>query len=64
MCILDEFGIKAKEGDIIEFIMPGFCSGDYIYKVEKINNKLVLKDAPSKIFNGCRDYKIIKENKW
>ena len=60
-CRLSDFGIEAEEGDIIEFIMPSFCTGNYIYKVSKRGKELILKDAPPKIFDGCMAYNIIKK---
>lgn len=61
-CILAKWGVTAEVGDKIEFEMPPFCSGDYIYEVTMDNKgRLVLEDCPSKIFEGCRDYEIIKK---
>jgi hypothetical protein len=63
-CVLSDFNVTGvKEGDTITFEMPGFCSGDYTYKVmshPKLG--LVLGDnCPPLIFEGCRDYKIISK---
>lgn len=57
--MLDRIHAPYKEGDIFHFDMPGFCSGDYDFTVK--NNFLV--DAPSKIFDGCRNFTIIRNGK-
>jgi len=58
ICKLSEWGFKPtelSEGDIFSFIMPGFCSGEYRYKVEVENDEYILRDCPSKIFE-VNDY--------
>jgi len=54
-----KYGIKdLKEGDIIDFEMPSFCSGDYSAKVEK--DDLGLYSTDELYFDGCRDFSIRK----
>ena len=53
--------LKLKEGQQITFDMPGFCSGDYTFKVIKDETGLLtLKDAPEKIFKGARSWHVKK----
>lgn len=59
-CKLDDYSISVEKGDVIEFLMPPFCSGDYRYTVAKYENSLILDNAPPKIFERCIGYKIIK----
>lgn len=51
---------NAEEGDIIDFEMPPFCSGDYIAKIYKDNNGLYIKKEDNYL-SGCRDYTLIKK---
>lgn len=44
-----------KKGDIIQFEMPPFCSGDYEAKVRKDKNGLYIYKEDN-YFNGCRDF--------
>lgn len=64
-CKLIEFDkvSEAEVGDIYHFTMPSFCSGDYSFPVERIDGELVLKNAPSRIFDGCYDYRIERTKK-
>lgn len=50
---------KLKEGDIIEFEMPSFCSGDYSAEVFKDESGLYINRA-NNFFSGCRDFDIQK----
>lgn len=52
---------EAKEGDIIDFDMPPFCSGDYTAKIYKDNNGLYIKKEDNYL-SGCRDYVLINKN--
>jgi hypothetical protein len=62
-CILSNF-ISTKDievNDQIIFDMPAFCSGDYTFKVSMHEQHgLILLDAPTEIFKGCRNFRIIK----
>lgn len=55
---LEEYDVlDVKEGDVIVFEMPPFCSGDYEAVVMKDNRGLYIhKD--NNHFDGCRDYEI------
>lgn len=44
-----------KEGDIIEFEMPSFCSGEYIATIHKDEIGLYI-DRKENQYEGCRDY--------
>ena len=46
-------------GDIIEFEMPSFCSGDYLATVYGDELGLYI-NASDNYFEGCRDFEIIK----
>jgi len=52
---------NAKEGDVIDFEMPSFCSGDYQAKIKKDNNGLYI-DKSQNYLSGCRDYSLIKKS--
>jgi hypothetical protein len=51
---------KLNEGDIIEFEMPPFCSGDYQAEVYIDNDGDPYIDKNDNYFEGCRDFSIIK----
>jgi len=53
--------VGIEEGDSVEFIMPPFCSGDYIFEVKIVKGKFVCIDAPPEIFKGCREFKLVKK---
>ncbi len=57
----DDFYKKLKEGDMIEFEMPPFCSGDYLTLVMKDKHGLYIDKRNSGYFQGCRDYFISKK---
>jgi hypothetical protein len=50
-----EFLASLKEGDIISFDMPPFCSGDYHAIVFEDEGGLNI-DHRDNYFAGCRDY--------
>lgn len=47
-----------KEGDIIYFDMPPFCSGEYEAKVLKDENGLYIEGK--NYFNSCLNYRVNK----
>ena len=49
-----------EEGDIIDFEMPSFCSGDYKAVVKKDDYGLYI-DSKDNYMKGCRDFEIIKK---
>ena len=51
---------KCEEGDIIEFEMPPFCSGDYQAKIYKDELGLYINKKDN-YFDSCRDYYLIKQ---
>ena len=50
-----------KEGDVIEFEMPSFCSGDYEAKIYIDNDGDPYIDKSDNYYNGCRDL-YVREN--
>lgn len=48
------------DGDIIEFEMPSFCSGDYSAIIHFDENKEPNIDKKDDWYEGCRDYHIIQ----
>lgn len=48
-----------KEGDIINFEMPPFCSGDYSAKIYKDDKGLYINHEDN-FMKGCRDFSIRK----
>jgi hypothetical protein len=50
-----------KDGDIIEFEMPSFCSGEYRARIYIDNDGDPYIDQDEDYFSGCRDYEIIKK---
>lgn len=55
-----KFLSSCREGDIIEFDMPPFCSGDYEAKIYKDENGLYIKRKDNYL-GGCRYY-FLKSN--
>lgn len=53
-------GEEVKDGDTVEFLMPGFCSGDYVYQAKQIT-KIVFPEAPPGILQACSGFQIIKK---
>jgi len=53
---------KLKEGDIIQFEMPPFCSGDYEAVVKRDASGLYIEHDDN-YFNGARDINIKKKVK-
>lgn len=50
-----KFLSSLSEGDVIEFEMPPFCSGDYKATVYKDKQGLYIKKSEN-FFKGCRDF--------
>jgi hypothetical protein len=50
---------KFQEGDVIEFEMPSFCSGDYVAKIFIDNDGDPYIDKNQNHVGGCRDYHYI-----
>ena len=54
-----------RVGDIVTFIMPGFCTGNYTYTVLDIVGKTVkLSDnAPTKILDNCFGFTVVRKGR-
>lgn len=50
-----------KEGDIIRFDMPPFCSGEYLALVKETPKGEVYIDKDDAWFEGCRDWTILRK---
>ena len=62
--LIDSMGRKVMPGDTVQFFMPGFCSGDYIYKAELSKaGEICFPGAPPKIVEGCRELKVCRRNR-
>jgi hypothetical protein len=58
--VAEDFNIDFQEGDVIEFEMPSFCTGDYKAVVKKdpfFGFYINKKDAR---FEGCRDFEVYR----
>ena len=53
---------KFNEGDILEFEMPPFCSGDYLGEIHIDNDGDAYIDKDDDFFKGCRDFFIRKNS--
>jgi hypothetical protein len=53
---------KIKYGDIIEFEMPSFCSGEYKAKIYIDDDGDPYIDKSDNYYDGCRDLYIIVNN--
>ncbi len=49
-----------KEGDILEFEMPSFCSGDYNTEIHLDNDGDPYIKKSESYYDGCRDIYIVK----
>jgi hypothetical protein len=52
---------KFKEGDIIEFEMPSFCSGDYLATIYLDTDGDPYIEKSQNYYSGCRDLFIIEK---
>lgn len=52
---------KAKAGDVIQFEMPPFCSGDYKAVIKKDKFGLYI-DKDDNFLEGCRDFRLVKKS--
>ena len=52
------YHIDFEEGDIIEFEMPSFCSGDYKAVVKSHPKYGLYVDRKDSHFEGCRDFTV------
>lgn len=52
---------KLKEGDVIDFEMPPFCSGEYSAKIFIDNDGDPFIKKSDDYSEGCRDYELIKK---
>ena len=50
----------AREGDLIDFDMPSFCSGDYSAKIFKDEFGLYINSEDNSL-DGCRDFRLKKK---
>jgi len=58
---IDYYGENLQVGDTVEFIMPPFCSGDYIYEVTSIGpDGPKFEGAPERIMDSCYEFRVIK----
>ena len=58
-----DFKLKFRAGDVIEFEMPSFCSGDYKAVVMKDEEFGLYIDAEDNYFEGCRDFIVLRNGK-
>lgn len=49
---------KFREGDIIRYEMPSFCSGEYLAKVFKDPDYGFYIDKEDDYFKGCRGWNV------
>lgn len=56
----ENYLVKAEEGDVIDFEMPSFCSGDYQATIKRDEHGLYI-DGRDNYMRGCRDFEIIKK---
>lgn len=61
--ISEDFKFSFKEGDLIEFEMPSFCSGDYKAVVKKDKDFGLYIDKDNNYFEGCRDFIVLRDGK-
>ena len=59
--VSQDFQFSFEEGDVIEFEMPSFCSGDYNAVVKKDDDFGLYINSEDNYFEGCRDF-IVKRN--
>ena len=58
-----DFDLKFEEGDVIEYEMPSFCSGEYRAVVEKDEDFGLCINAEDNYFEGCRDFIVLRNGK-
>jgi hypothetical protein len=58
--VAQDFDIVFQEGDVIEFEMPPFCSGDYKATVKKDPDFGLYIDKDDNYFEGCRDFVVYR----
>jgi len=61
--VSEDFQLKFKAGDVIEFEMPSFCSGDYEAVVKKDKDFGLYIDEDNNHFEGCRDFRVLRNGK-
>lgn len=61
--ISKDFDLEFKAGDIIEFEMPSFCSGDYKAEVQQDDVFGTYINAEDNYFEGCRDFIVLRNGK-
>lgn len=58
--VSQDFGINFQEGDVIDFEMPPFCSGEYKAVVKKDPDFGLYIDKDDNYFEGCRDFVVYR----
>jgi len=58
--VAEDFDMKFEEGDVIEFEMPSFCSGDYKAVVKRDEDFGLYIDKDDNYFEGCRDFIVLR----
>ena len=58
--VSQDFEIDFQEGDVIEFEMPPFCSGDYKAVVKIDPNFGPYIDDDDNSFEGCQDFYVYR----
>lgn len=58
--IEQKYNFKFQEGDVIDFEMPPFCSGEYEAIVCKDPKYGPYIDSEDNHFNGCRDWEVYR----
>lgn len=61
--VAEDFEMKFKEGDVIEFEMPSFCSGEYKAVVKNDVDFGLYIDEDDNYFDGCRDFIVLRDGK-
>lgn len=58
-----DFDLKFEEGDVIEFEMPSFCSGEYQAVVKKDEEYGLYIEDGEEYFEACRDFTVTRDGK-
>jgi len=61
--VSEDFKLKFQEGDVIEFEMPPFCSGDYSAVVKKDKDYGLYIEDGDEYFEACRDFRVLRNGK-
>jgi len=58
--VSQDFNMSFEVGDVIEFEMPSFCSGEYKAVVQKDDNFGLYINSEDNYFEGCRDFIVLR----